>query len=120
MNQWLQILGLVGIGGVLVATINGLFSKRKLSADATKIITEAASSVVADLRTELARRAAENVLLEGRVAATVIEQSTQRDHMRSLDQAVAQHVLWDQQVRETLRESGIDVPAPPPLPGPVG
>lgn len=117
MNPWLQAFSYIGIGGVLAAVITGLFSRRKLSADATKIITDAASGVVAELRTELGRAAQANALLTGKVEAGQLIQTQQQEHLRSIDQAVAMHVLWDRQAYATLRESGIELPEPPPLPG---
>ena len=38
--RWITSLG---VSAVLLALVNGLFGKRKLSAEATKIITDAAS-----------------------------------------------------------------------------
>lgn len=117
MNPWLEAFSYIGIGGVLAAVVTGLFSKRKLSADATKIITEAASGVVAELRTELSRAAVANALLTGKVEAGQQVQASQQEHLRSIDQAVAMHVLWDRQAYRALRDSGIELPEPPPLPG---
>lgn len=119
MNPWLQWLGSAAVAGVLVTVINGLFSKRKLSAEATDIIAKAASGVVERLEEENARVIASNVQLQGKVEAGTVEQQLQREHLRSIDQSVAQHVLWDQQIREILRDNGIDVPEPPQLPGPL-
>lgn len=120
MNPWLEAFSYIGIGGVLAAVVTGLFSKRKLSADATKIITEAASGVVAEMRTELGRAAQANALLTGRFEAGQAVQQAQQEHLRSIDQAVAMHVMWDHQVRAIARDNGLDLPEPPPLPGSTG
>lgn len=115
MSPWLQALGYIGLGGVFVAVINGLFSKRKLSADATKIITDAASGIVERLQQENARVMASNVLLTGKVEALQIEQASTRDWHRQVDQLLAMHQLWDVQVTEIAQSHGIELPPPPPL-----
>lgn len=115
MNPWLQALGYVGLGGVFVAIINGLFSKRKLSADATKIITDAASGIVERLQQENARVAASNLLLSGKVEALQIEQAAEKEWRRHVDQLLAMHQLWDMQAVEIAQSHGIDLPPPPPL-----
>ena len=115
MNPWLQALSFIGLGGVFVAVVNGLFSKRKLSADATKIITDAASGIVERLQQENARVMASNVLLSGKVEALQIEQSNEREWRRNVDQLLAMHQLWDTQVVEIAQSHNIDLPPPPPL-----
>lgn len=113
--EWLQSLAGFGVGAVVVAVLNGLFNKRKLSAEATKIITDAASGIVERLEQENARIVAANTLLEGKVQATQIEQATQREHQRQVDQVLAMHALWDKQVVEIAAQHDIDLPTPPPL-----
>lgn len=117
-SEVLKALGYLGIGTVVTTIVTGVFTRKKLSADATKIITEAAGAVVETLRQENARYVAEKILLEGKVEAGRIENQANRDDLRMLHQAVAQHVMWDQQVKDVLRSNGIDVPEPPQLPGP--
>lgn len=116
MNGWLQQLAGLGVGAILATVITGLFSRRKLSAEATKIITDAASGTLKDLRDE-------NTRLAARVAATETQQDQLRDIQRRQDerqradhQALAIHAFWDRQAWNTLKEQGIDLPEPPPLP----
>lgn len=113
--DWIQAIGLVGIGGVLAAIINGLFSKRKLSADATKIITDAASGTVKDLREENQRIIAQNTTQAAQITAMQKELATQRQHARLVDQVLAMHALWDRQVVEITSQHDIELPPPPPL-----
>lgn len=49
------LLGGGGVGVIIAAVIAGLFSRRKLGAEATQIITEAASGVVTRLEGQLER-----------------------------------------------------------------
>jgi hypothetical protein len=116
VNPWLQLLGSAAVGAVLVAIIGGLFSKRKLSAEATDIITKAASGVVERLEAENARVIASNTLLSGKVEAQQIQVDQVQRAQRAQGEALAIHAFWDRQAVEALREHGIDLPPPPPLP----
>ena len=89
------------VAAVLAAVVTGLFTRRKLSAEATKIITDAASGVVADLRAE---RATDQLELRGLKA----ENRTQAAALRV-------HSVWDRKAYEALQRQGIDLPEPPPL-----
>lgn len=111
----IRTLVALGVGGVLVAVVNGLFSKRKLSADATKIITDAASGVVLVLKAENARVTEQNTRLNARLDATDREQTLLRDENRALAELVAVHGQWDQQAFTMLKNQGIELPPPPPL-----
>lgn len=116
MNPWLQALVSFGVGGVLVAVINGLFSKRKLSADATKIITEAASGVVERLKDENLRMNTELAQVRAE-QASARQRETERDRReRERDHAILLHGYWDQQVFTMARDQGLTLPEPPPLP----
>lgn len=113
--QWLNTIAGFGVGTIVVAIVMGLFNKRKLSAEATKIITDAASGVVAIQSAELARMLADNTLLHGEVNALKIEQAGDREWRRKVDQMLAMHGLWDAQVVEMASAAGIELPPSPPL-----
>ena len=115
MSQWLTGLAGIGVGSVLVAIVTGLFSKRKLSAEATKIITGAASEVVEIQKAELARVIASNTLLNGKVEAQQIQIEDVQRVLRSQAAALEVHAFWDLQAVGIAREHGIDLPPPPPL-----
>ena len=115
MNQWLAALVGVGVGSIVVAFINGLFSKRKLSAEATKIITGAASEVVEIQKAELARVIASNTLLNGKVEAQQIQLEEVQRVLRSQAAALEVHAFWDLQAVGIALKHGIDLPPPPPL-----
>jgi len=90
-----------GVGVVLAAIIAGLFSRRKLSAEATEIITKAASGVVERLEAEVTRVTADNAALRAQV---------QRQEV-----ALGVHSFWDRQAYDILAQQGIELPPPPPL-----
>lgn len=122
MNQWLTGLAGVGLGSIIAAIIAGLFSKKKLSAEATKIITDAASGVVEIQKAELARVLASNTLLIGKVDAQQIQIDAQqtdleevRREVRVQTEQIAIHAFWDTQAVGIAREHGIELPPPPPL-----
>lgn len=115
MNTLVQLLGSAAVAAVLAAVVTGLFSRRKLSAEAAEIITKAASGVVERLEAENARIAASNLVLGGRAEAQgILLEQVQRD-LRALHEQVAVHVFWDQQAVEMAREQGLELPPPPPL-----
>lgn len=107
-SEVIRLLTALGIGAILLAVVNGLFSKRKLSAEATKIITDAASGVVEIQKAALARVVGDNLLLTGKVEA----QQIQLDEIHRL---LAIHAFWDRQVGDIAAEHGIELPPPPPL-----
>lgn len=115
MNQWLTAFTGLGIGSVLVVLFQGLFGRRKLSAEATKIITDAASGVVEIQKAELARVLASNVVLGGQVEAQRIQLEELQRVVHKTSEALAIHAFWDSQAVDIAREHGIDLPPPPPL-----
>jgi hypothetical protein len=116
MNQWLSVLTLLGVGSILGTVVAGLFNKRKLSADATKIITEAAGGLVKDLRDENSRHLAANLVLTERVSALERRERERDVRERERDHAILLHGYWDQQVFTMARDQGLALPEPPPLP----
>jgi uncharacterized membrane protein YebE (DUF533 family) len=105
-----------GLGAILAAVVGGLFSKRKLGAEATEIITKAAAGVVTDLRSELDRivlarkadQAEHEKTIEEMAAAHVKERG---EFMRVLQL----HVAWDAIAIAKLGELGVELPPAPPL-----
>ncbi|WP_029932504.1 hypothetical protein [Nocardia otitidiscaviarum] len=95
-------LGVGGVGGVLV---DGWFRRRRTRVD----VLEKVEGIVT--------RAAENALarvdeLEHQLAEHQRSDTEYRQRQRI---AHAEHATWDNQLRDTLRTKGIDVPPPPPL-----
>jgi hypothetical protein len=111
----LQFLGPFGLGAVVLALVNGLFSKRKLSAEATKIITDAASGTLKDVRDENTRLVARQASTESRLDAVERENRDQAEHQRRTDALIVVHSEWDRQAFYAAKQKGIQLPEPPPL-----
>jgi hypothetical protein len=122
MDEVLRWMTSFGAAGVLLAIINGLFSKRKLSAEATKLITDAASGTLADVREDYKRVRDENAQLRERIAASEArldavekENKAQARHQQQTDALIVVHGEWDRQAFYAAKSSGIQLPEPPPL-----
>lgn len=108
-DTWIQILAALGAGGILTAAVNGYLNRRKLGAEATKIITDAAASTVKDVREDNARLRARVETLEQREDSWEIERKAWRD-------VLMLHAAFDHVVVQRLKDAGItDLPDPPPL-----
>lgn len=135
MNWLVQIGGATAISTVLITLINVIMTRRKttaeagqLSADATKIITDAAGGVVAQIREDNARLRSENAdlrrserMLEARVddlEEDAIEWRREREEWRRV---LMVHAAWDAMAVTAVRKAipPIDLPDVPPLTPPV-
>lgn len=97
------LLGAVGSSATIAAAINFYANRKKVGADATKIITDAATAVVSSLRErieELERREDER-------------EAREREWKRLLEE----HHDWDVMAARAIDEvmPPIDLPDPPPL-----
>lgn len=121
------ILGAGGLGAIFAAIVTGLFSKRKLGAEATEIITKAAAGVVTNMQAEIDRQVARNEILVTEHRREM--QGLVTDHRREVDKLVDDHdakmaemrdVLqlhgaWDFLVVEKMADVGVELPPAPPL-----
>jgi hypothetical protein len=114
-NEILRWVTSLGVAGVLVTLLNGLFTKRKMSADTMKVITEAASGTLKDVRDENTRLLARQITTDARLDALERENRDQAEHQRQTDALVIVHGEWDRQAFYALRIKGIELPEPPPL-----
>lgn len=112
----IAILGAGGVSAIIAAIVTGLFSKKKLGAEATEIITKAAAGVVTNLQGEVDRqsRAREDAALQHRLdmAAIIEAHDTEMVEVRRVLQL---HVAWDTMVKAICHEHGIELPPVPPL-----
>ena len=110
------VLGTAGVSTVIAAIVTGLFSKRKLGAEATEIITKAATSVVTNLQGELARQQSVNTELvrEHKEHITSLLAS-HAEEMEEVRRVLQLHVSWDAIAIARMAEVGIDLPPAPPL-----
>lgn len=112
MSEVVTLLGSGAVGAVVAAIINGFFNKRKLSAEATNIISQAAGGVVQNLQDDNTRLRAANALVSDRERRTRRAIRKRDEEFREI---LDEHRLWDMTVAEKLRKAGIDVPDPPNL-----
>ncbi|WP_280247957.1 hypothetical protein [Nocardia abscessus] len=112
-------LGTLGVGGIGVALVGGMFNRRRnqsgaeldeatadrARAEAVDVLTRAASVLVDPLTKQL-----DTVTRE--LAAVRAENAENAVRRRA---AAAQHAAWDAQVADSLRALGEEVAPPPPL-----
>lgn len=110
------VLGAGGIGAILAALVTGLFSKRKLGAEATEIITKAAAGVVTNLQGEVERqvrlREEQSTTYKVALDRLIESHALEMDEVRRVLQL---HVAWDAIAIAKMSEIGIDLPPAPPL-----
>jgi len=106
-------LASLGLGAIVSAIVAGLFSKKKLGAEATKIITDAAAGVVTQMQDRLNRAEQREAAAERRL------EEVEEAHARERDawwDALTLHAAWDTVINAKLRDLGVtDLPEPPPL-----
>lgn len=103
MNEATQIGISVVSSGVLLAVVNGLLGRRKVSAEATEIIAKAAGTLTGFMSTQLLE-------LQRRMDERDLE-----DYAR--DRLLNVHMRWDQEIVDELRKAmpERDFGSPPPL-----
>ena len=110
------LLGVGGLGAIVAAIVTGLFSKRKLGAEATEIITKAAAGVVTNMQAEIDRQVRRN---EDLIAQHIAEMTQMRaDHQREKEEVrrvLQLHVAWDAIAIAKLADLDIELPPAPPL-----
>ena len=114
-NEVLRWLTSFGISAVVLALVNGLFLRRKMSAEATKLITDAASGTLNGVWEENKRLLGRQAATEARLDAVERENRLQAEHQRQTDALIVVHGEWDRQAYYAARDKGIQLPQPPPL-----
>lgn len=110
------LLGATGFGAIVAAIIAGLFSRRKLGAEATEIITKAAAGVVTNLESELKRQivAREDAALQHRLDMSAVMEVHDAEYAE-MRRVLQLHVAWDAIAIAKLAELGVELPPTPPL-----
>lgn len=110
------LLGGGGIAAIISAVVAGLFSKKKLGAEATEIITKAAAGVVTNMQAEIDRqvRARQDQAVAHHEAMTALMASHDRE-IEDIRRTLQLHVAWDTFAVAKLAEVGISLPPIPPL-----
>jgi hypothetical protein len=119
----IAVLGSAGLGAIIAAVVNGFFSKRKLGAEATEIITKAAAGVVTNLEAENLRQSAAMAKMVVDHAALIAEMKLKMDaqtashalEIEEFKRVLQLHVAWDTIAIAKLNEVKIHLPPAPPL-----
>ena len=120
-----ELLISTGVATVVVAVINGFITRRKLGAEATKIITDAASGVVerveADntrLRQADAHKTEQINMLEERVDVLEDREREWEAREREWVRILQDHAAWDTIAIRMIADAlpSVHLPDPPPLP----
>lgn len=110
------LLGAGGFGAIVAAIVAGLFSKRKLGAEATEIITKAAAGVVTNMQAEIDRQVRRNdELINSHVRDMQAIVSSHEREMDDVRRVLQLHVAWDAIAIARMAEVGVDLPPAPPL-----
>lgn len=110
------LLGAGGLGAIITAIVAAISSKRKLGAEATKIITDAAAGVVTNMQGEINRQKKQND--EDRAAHRAALQTLMFNHAEEMEEVrrvLQLHVAWDAIAIAKMNEIGINLPPAPPL-----
>jgi hypothetical protein len=113
-----QLLIVLAGSGVMVATIQGLFTRRKTHAEvestgasATKILTDAAAVIVANMQSD-------NINLRTEINSLRAELTAMRHWRDQMDDVLDVHEVWDKRVYEAIgrctTDHGYPDPGPPP------
>lgn len=128
MTWWQQVLISGALASVVGTVISVMANRKKLGAEATEVITKAASGVVANfekdnerLRTSDRDKTAQISNLEDRVDDLENEQRAWEHEREDWLRVLQLHAAWDALAIAKLREAmpPIDLPDPPPLRAPV-
>lgn len=112
----LQLLGSVAFVTLITSVVNNLLSRKRLGAEATKIITDAASGVVSDIREDNSRLREREKDLNDRLDALEQAQDAWEDERRVWKQLLREHQSWDTLALSELRKLHPDTEYPPPPP----
>lgn len=110
------VLGAGGFGAILAAIVTGLFSKRKLGAEATEIITKAAAGVVTNLESEIKRQVIlrEDMAVSHKQALASL-MASHAEEIEEFRRVLQLHVAWDAIAIAKLGELDVRLPPAPPL-----
>lgn len=110
------LIGAGGLGAIITAVIAAISSKRKLGAEATKIITDAAAGVVTSMQNEIDRQKRQNdELVDAHRRAVQTLMFNHAEEMEEVRRVLQLHVAWDAIAIARLDEIGIELPPAPPL-----
>ena len=110
------VLGAGGLGAVFAAIVAGLFSRKKLGAEATEIITKAAAGVVTNMQAEIDRQVLRNNALVAEHRAFVDRlMASHAEEVEEFRRVLQLHVAWDSIAIAEMAKLGVNLPPAPPL-----
>lgn len=114
------VLGAGGLGAIIAAIVAGLFSKRKLGAEATEIITKAAAGVVTNMQAEIDRQVSRNerLIADHRLALQQVIAAHEKE-IEDVRRVLQLHVAWDAIAIAKMADVGVELPPAPPLLPPI-
>lgn len=125
------LLGSGGIAAVLAAVVAAVSTRRKLGAEATEIITNAAAGVVKNMQAEIDRQVKRNTEIiqenEQRIELLTREHSermnamvdSHNQEMEDVRRVLQLHVAWDAIAIAKMNDFGVTLPPAPPLLPPI-
>lgn len=111
-----QLLGALGLAGVLSAIVAGLFGRRKMSADVVKTINEAADTAVKRVEDDNARLRRENKELDEKVDGAIERARVAEQRVARLTDALVAYVSYAGRQADVIRELGGVIDDPPEVP----
>lgn len=110
------VLGAGGLSAIIGAAVTGMFSKKKLGAEATEIITKAAASVVTNMQADLDRQMARNRTMVDEHRTQMADLcAAHAQEMAEVRRVLQLHVAWDAIAIAKMSEIGVTLPPAPPL-----
>lgn len=113
-----QFLSSGAVVAVITVMITGVVNRKRLGAEATSIITQAAGGMVKTLQDDNARLRVEQATMRVERDEQEVRERERDLRDKQLRKALERHEQWDRLVTVMLREAGLDVPTPPTLTAP--
>lgn len=121
-NQWLDLLFSAGGAAIIVAMINAIQNRRKLSADAAQIISQAAAGTVENIMKDNAALREKQATMEAQIVRLTIavEAAEKREkHTAVMEERYRWHLdRWHRyasRLADEMRAMGGTIEDPPPL-----
>lgn len=111
-----QIGGAIGLSSILTVLIKGVIDRRKLGAEATSILTQAASGLVTTIRGENTILSAELAKVQNQMKVRDAADKVRDRRQDALRKAIEVHHAYDVTLADKVRQAGLLVEDPPPLP----
>lgn len=119
----IQLLGALGVAGVISAIINAFFGRKKMGADVSAKLNEAAGGIVERVESDNARLREENSKLDAKVdqgieASRAAEDRAFRAERRGdrLSEVLREYIAYSARQTAVIRSLGGTIEDPPEVP----